>query len=211
MTLKPHPYQEKALAFSKSRVCSYQALDMGLGKTLIALQWSKERLGSTLVIAPLSGVDITWPDEILKWVPDQSFTILHGPEKLERLLGPTKKYYIINYDGLPWLFKNLVEIFKAKKPMPFRSMIIDEGSMLKSHRTKRFKVMKQVKDLCNQGIMILSGTPAPNALLNLWSQYYILDGGQRLGKTYGAFQDEFFTQKDMAGRVHPFRWFLKSP
>ena len=179
---------------------------MGLGKTLITLNWIRDFEHSVLVVAPLKGCSTTWPDEIAKWTPEQTFTILHGPDK-DYNLKRKRKIYIINYEGLPWLFESLVKIFKAKKPMPFKAMIIDEGSMVKSHSSKRFKVLKQLKDLCTGGIVILSGTPAPTSLENLWSQYFLLDKGLRLGKNITTFLSTYFDRSAYCA----FKYTLKSP
>lgn len=191
MSLKPRDYQVEATNFALKHKYSYIAADMGTGKTLISINWAEQLPCGVLVLAPLRGVHITWPDEIEKWTGKKDYRILHGEDK-DYSLKRKAKYYLVNYDGLKWLFTSLVKKFKAGETLPFRAMIIDEGSMLKSHSSKRFKYMKQMKDLCRFGIIILSGTPAPNALLNLWSQYFILDGGASLGKTYTGFRDKYF-------------------
>lgn len=201
-----HEYQNTAVGFAKSNLSSYLALEMGLGKTVISLNWSKDLPSSTLVLAPLRGVTSTWPDEIEKWFPGKTYAILWGPDKANELRRKVD-YYIISFEGLQWLFTELVVLFKAKKPMPFRNMILDEGSMVKSSKTKRFKVLKQVKDLCKEGVVILSGTPSPNSLLDLWSQYFLLDGGKRLGTSFTAYKQKYFTQKDRMGFV----WEIRSP
>lgn len=204
MTTPPlHKYQSKAIDFCLRHTCSYQALSMGLGKTRIALEWAKAKQGGVLVIAPLRTVKSTWPDEIKKWTPEQSYCVLHGTDKQ---IVPGKKLYLINFDGLQWLFAELKRMFTLGQKMPFRAMVIDEGSMVKSSATKRFKVLKSVKDLCSEGVIILSGTPAPNSLMDLWSQYFLLDNGKRLGVNITKFRTMFFEQDNWC----KFKWKLRS-
>jgi len=205
MTTPPlHAYQDRAIAFCLARRFVYQMIDMGLGKTRISLEVVREVRVPTLVIAPLRAVKTTWPDEIEKWTPELTYQVLHGPSK--KFTG-ISDLYIINFDGIQWLFEELKRMFKAKRPLPFKAMILDEGSMVKSHATKRFKSLKHIKDLCREFILILSGTPAPNSLLDLWSQYYLLDGGKRLGKDITTYRKTFFRQKPYS----IFCWELQSP
>ena len=192
---KAHPYQKKALEFCNENPCSYLQLDMGLGKTLISLEWIKDKLDSgVLIIAPLRAISTTWPDEIEKWGYDYSYTILHGPDKLENI-GLKRDVYIINFEGIRWLFEAMKTLFKITKRLPFRTIIIDEGSMIKSPSTKRFKALRKLVDVFHNKL-ILSGTPAPNSLLDLWSQYYFLDGGERLEKAYYKYRQKYFYPLD---------------
>lgn len=189
-------YQARALEFSKAQLNTYQALDMGLGKTRIALEWAMQDDEKVLVVAPKRSIFITWPDEIEKWCPAQSYRILHGPDKT---LRPSAKFLITNFESLTWLYNELYKLYKAKKPMPFKRLILDEGSMVKSHRTKRFKLLKDLRHLFTKGIIILSGTPATKGLSYLWSQYFLLDGGKRLGSSYNKFISTYFKYVDRAG------------
>ena len=200
-------YQVEALDWClKKRKC-YLALDMGMGKTCISLKWCKAILPSVkgiLVIAPLRTLDSTWPDEIAKWNPELTYTILHGPNKARNLYKDVD-IYLMNYEGIAWLFDTLKRMYKTKKSLPFRGVILDEGSMIKSSRTKRFKMLRKLKDIFPNARMILSGTPAPNSLLDLWSQYYFLDDGERLGTAFTRFRSEHFEQKDRQGFVFKLR------
>jgi SNF2 family DNA or RNA helicase len=176
---------------------------MGMGKTRISLEWIKLLSGSVLVVAPLRGVLTTWPDQINEWTPELTYRVLRGNGKH---LDRPAKVYIINYDGLQWLLKELKDRFKRGIPLPFRAMVIDEGQLVKSHKTKRFKVLKVLRDICSEGIIILSGTPATNSLLDLWSQYYLLDAGKRLGTAITKYRDDNFKSVDK----DRFVWKIKS-
>jgi len=200
--LPMHPYQVKASQFCKDKKFAYLAIDMGMGKTRVAIEWAGSLSSSTLVLGPLRTIQSTWPEEIEKW-SDKTYQVLHGPTKG---FNDHKDFYLMNYEGLAWLYPVLLKMFKANMPLPFRSMIIDEGSMVKSPSTKRFKLLKVIKDVCKDGVIILSGTPAPNSLLDLWAQYYILDSGERLGSAFTGYKNTYFMPIDRMG----FTWKIKS-
>ena len=207
MTDQLYEYQKKAITWMQKTPKSYLALDLGLGKTAVALNWAKKILpdcNGVLVIAPLRTISTTWPDEIKKWTPELSYSVLHGRDKLENL-HRNVDLYLMNYEGLPWLFESLKYYYKTKGKVPFRGLILDEGSMVKSHSTKRFKILKMLCEIFPKYVTILSGTPAPNTLLDLWSQYYLLDKGQRLEKFVTHYRQRYFYQVDMQG----FMWKIR--
>lgn len=196
-----HPYQLDAIAFGTLNKATYQMLDMGMGKTAIALSWIKQipKIG-TLVIAPLGTVYSSWPEEISIWSPSLTYTILHDSNKRENL---DKKcdLYLVNYEGLPWLLEALKNYYSITSTVPFRHLVLDEGSMLKSHSTKRFKVLKALYPIFSEYKMILSATPAPNGLQDLWSQFFMLDQGERLERNITGFRDKYCTKVGRQGYV----------
>lgn len=202
--LSLHGYQHKAVKFAIENPISYNSCDMGLGKTAIALNWIKHVLtkidGGVLVIAPLRTVHSTWPEEIEKWAPGLTHTILHGSMR-DVDIRKKRDIYLVNFEGLDWLLNSLKAIFKKGDPLPFRGMVIDEGSMLKSRTSKRFEIMKIMTDVSPDYKLILSGTPAPNGLHELWPQYFLLDKGWRLGRNITTFRSKYLVQIDTKGRV----------
>ena len=201
-----HEYQKKALDFSLVNKASYQAIDLGLGKTLISLGWIKNLIDQreakgVLIVSPIKVMYNTWPAEIKKWYPELTYSTVHGAGKLTALHAKAD-IYLTNYESIVWLFTEI----KKMPRVPFNTIVIDEGSKLKAHNTKRFKALRAFISVFTAGKMILSGTPAPNSLLNLWSQYFLLDGGIRLGKAYGAYQAQYFTPLDTLGRM----WLIKT-
>jgi SNF2 family DNA or RNA helicase len=198
---KAHKYQAKALKFSLDNRASYQSLDLGLGKTLIAIMWANniEHRG-VLIVSPIKVMYNTWPSELKKWAPDMTYSVVHGPNKLKALHAKAD-VYLTNFESIVWLFAAI----KKMKRVPFNALIIDEGSKIKAHNTKRFKALRAMRDIFTEGKIILSGTPAPNSLLNLWSQYFMLDSGVRLGKAYGEYQARYFDPLDRDGRM----WAIK--
>ena len=208
--MKLREYQENAVKFHLDHSSSYSAVDMGLGKTRIALTWAVKvlqrdpKVNGILVIAPLMTVHTTWPDEVEKWNIPLNYSVLHGKHK-QLALEKDADLYIINFEGLPWLFDALKDYYKVHKKLPFQGLILDEGSMVKASNTQRFKILKHLVPALSKWRIILSGTPAPNTLMDLWSQYFLLDGGERLGKGITKFRQEYFIQRDRRGFVWDIR------
>ena len=193
MQYKPHDYQEYATNFIiEHKVCGL-LLDMGLGKTVITLTalWllllDYFEVGRVLIIAPLRVARDTWPKEIEKWdhLEGLSYSVVVGSEK-ERIEALNKKVfiYIINRENVSWLIEN--------KLFNFDMVIIDELSSFKSHQSKRFKSLRKVRATLHR-IVGLTGTPAPNGLIDLWAQINLLDMGERLGRFIGGYRERYFT------------------
>lgn len=190
--MKLHEYQKKAIKFGLENKAVYYAIDLGLGKTAIDLHRIKIMKNhgiKSIVFAPIPVIYNTWPMEIKNWGLDLSFEILHGPEKSYILQKKNPDIFLINYEGLKW-FREAISTYAPKwKP---RSLVLDEGSFIKDPSTLRFKSLKKMMPLWHERKSVLSATPAPNGYHNLWTQYYMLDRGLRLGKTYNEFRSRFF-------------------
>lgn len=145
-------------------------------------------VSKVLVIAPLRVANTTWLDEVLKWEHLKGLTVskVLGSQK-ERTMALYKKadIYTINRENVPWL----VEFYKFD--WPFDMVVIDELSSFKSPTAKRFRALKKVRHKIKR-IVGLTGTPAPNGLLDIWSQIYLLDGGERLGRTFSGYRSRYF-------------------
>lgn len=203
MKFTPHPYQiRSAEHMVKHKECAL-FLDMGLGKTVITLSTIRflittDQIKSCLIIAPLRVIYNVWPQEIEKWEHLQylTHTILHGKDKYYNLTDKPVHIYLMNYDSIPWLYNTIRNSSKTK--LPFNMIVYDESSAIKSHRTKRFKCLRGLSRIFDRKV-ILTGTPAPNSLLDLWAQYYLLDDGKRLDTSWTRFRQTYFTQKDYFG------------
>jgi|9_EtaG_2_1085328.scaffolds.fasta_scaffold00152_4 SNF2 family DNA or RNA helicase len=193
-TFTPHSYQQGAIDFLENVKKSAMWLPMGAGKTsctLSHINYLKNKFkGSTvLIVAPLSVVELTWAQECAKWeqFKDTTIATLHGTNKEKVYLESRPDIFLINYEGLAWLEKCIIK----HKLLKFNAIIFDESSKLKSWSTTRFKICKGLCKLVKR-VVLLSATPSPNNYLDLWSQYYLLDKGERLGKTISAFKARFF-------------------
>lgn len=192
MKYKPHNYQQFATDFILNQSICCLMLDMGLGKTVITLTalWQLALdsfdVSRVLVIAPKRVAEDTWPKELAKWehLTGLTASLVLG-SAVERKAALQKKafLYIINRENVAWLVKNHY--------WDFDMVVIDELSSFKSNKAERFKAMKKVRPMVTR-IVGLTGTPAPNTLLDLWPQMYLMDMGQRLGRFIGGFRDRFF-------------------
>ena len=170
---------------------------MGLGKTASTLEAIRQIKAvrpslTVLIIAPLRVAQSTWPDEVRKWdsFKDLRVSVICGSAKARRdALLADADIYTINYENIPWLVEEL------KGDWFFDLIVADESTRLKGLRarqgTQRAKALAKVA-FKSEGFVELTGTPAPNGLLDLWGQMWFLDKGARLGKSFSAFQKEFF-------------------
>lgn len=194
MEFKPHPYQ----AYCIDRVIKQPKiglfLDMGLGKTIITLQaiyelkYNRFAVQKVLIIAPKKVAEATWQREAQKWDGVgilRISTVLGGLSKRVKALNTPADIYIINRDNVTWL----VDYYK--NDWPFDMVVADESSSFKNHAAKRFKSLAHMYNHIKR-MVLLTGTPTPKGLIDLWAQIYLLDQGQSLGRTYTSFRDHFF-------------------
>ena len=185
-------------------------LDMGLGKSVIALTAASELIDSleverVLVISPKSVAWNTWSEEARKWdhLNHLRLSIVMGTVKQrERALEAEADIYIINRDNVVWLCNRYRD-----QPWPFDFVIIDESSSFKNASSKRFKALRRVRPQMRR-VLLLTGTPAPNGYIDLWSQIWLLDMGQRLEKTLSSYRAKYFKPGRRSGAVI-FDWILR--
>lgn len=194
MKYEPFQYQRFAEDFVLEHEACGLFLDMGLGKTAITLSACEKLLRDrfevdrVLVIAPLLPARETWPSELKKWDHLQGLTwslVLGSLDDRERALAREADFYIINRENVPWLVQ------RFQKKWPFDMVVIDELSSFKSAKSQRFRALRKVRKYINR-IVGLTGTPAPNGLIDLWAQVFLLDGGERLGRTLTSYKDSWF-------------------
>lgn len=169
-------------------------LDMGLGKTAAILtaindlKYNRFQVSRTLVIAPKKVAASTWNREAEKW---DHLHLLRVVKVLEsqanriKALNTPGDIWVINRENVPWL----VEYYR--NAWPFEAVIVDESSSFKNHEAKRFKALSWVRPHIKR-IAILTGTPSPKGLLDLWAQIYLLDQGERLGKKFSHYRERYF-------------------
>ena len=193
MKFEPHPYQRYAIARIQTDPALGLFLDMGLGKTVITLTAIQELRGRfqvrrPLIIAPKKVAEATWTAECAKWdhLAGLRVAAVLGPAKRRQaaLLSPAD-LWVINRENVPWL----VDYYRTE--WPFDMVVLDESSSFKSSRSARFKALRRVRPRIDR-LVELTGTPTPNSLEDLWSQVYLLDGGQRLGRSLGVYRETFF-------------------
>lgn len=179
-------------------------LDMGLGKTVATLTAIDKLLfnlfdiDTVLVVAPKKVVESVWEQETKKWTHLDHLTIsrVHGnPKQRNAALAAKANIYLISRDNIAWL----IGLYGGSM-LPFDMLVIDESSSFKNHKSVRFKALRGVQSsFCR--IVILTGTPSPNGLIDIWSQIFILDGGHRLGKYITRFREEYFRPGQRNGAI----------
>jgi SNF2 family DNA or RNA helicase len=193
----PRKYQADTTRFVIDNPKSAQWLDMGLGKTVSMLSAIEALTDSAdtrgvLVFGPLRVVVDTWPDEIRKWDHTRRlrYSVVTGTERQRiKALEPGADVYLCNYENMMWLAAYLHQC----DAWPFDWVIYDESSKMKAPTTRRFKLWKACARKFTR-VNCLSGTPVPEHFLNLWSQYHLIDGGERLGQFFTHFRDKYFRQ-----------------
>lgn len=199
-----HNYQNRATNHIIDNTHSGLFLDMGLGKTVSALtamntlMFEEFEIDKALVVAPKRVAENVWTDEVEKWEHLQhlKMSIIAGTEKQRRTaLAKEADIYTIGRDNVAWLCG-----LYGGDTLPFDMLIIDESSSFKNHKSLRFKALRAVQPSFDR-IVLLTGTPAPNGLIDLWSQLYLLDRGQRLGKFITRYREEYFRPNQRNGAI----------
>lgn len=209
----PHPYQKRAAEFVVEHKACGLFLEMGLGKTVTTLTAIDELMNNrfeitrVLVIAPLRVAATVWAEEAQKWDHLKHLRVVKILGSREQRLAALKQpgdIYVINRENVDWLVSYVQE---CKKRWPWDMVVIDELSSFKSAASARFKALRRARPAIRR-IVGLTGTPAPNGLIDLWSQIYLLDRGERLGKTLGAYRTAYFDEGRRNAHV-VFNWVPK--
>lgn len=193
MNYKPYDYQRTATKWILQHPRCGLFLDMGLGKTVSTLTAIQEmiddcEISRALVVAPKKVAETTWSTEAQKWNHLQGLKVVKvmGTEKKRKLaLAEQADVYVIGRDSFVWL------VGQYGGMLPFDVLVIDELTSFKSAKSERFKAMRIAVPTVKR-VIGLTGTPAPNGLIDLWAQMYCLDMGQRLGKSVTKYRETYF-------------------
>jgi SNF2 family DNA or RNA helicase len=197
MRFKPYPYQQYAIDTILSHPCCGLFLGMGLGKTVCTLtavqklMYESFEVSKVLVVAPLRVALDTWTREKDKWDHLKGLRvqrILGSASERKKALTKDADVYVINRENVTWLVQYLRD---TRASWPFDMLVIDELSSFKNPKAKRFRALRQVRPLINR-VVGLTGTPAPNGYMDLWPEVYLLDQGERLGKTITSYRAKYF-------------------
>ena len=209
MKFMPYEYQKRAIDKVEREAAVGLLLDMGLGKTVITLTAVDDLIRDfavyrVLVIAPKRVAEDTWTREHEKWDHLRGLRVskvMGTPAQRIRALEEEADVYVIGRDCVQWL----VEYYQQKRNgWPFDMLVIDELSSFKNPQAKRFRAIKNALPFTDR-IVGLTGTPSPNGLMDLWAQMYLLDRGERLGRTIGAYREKYFRPGKRNGYV-VFQW-----
>ena len=211
MKFTPRPYQLLgADHLADVPRCALWA-GMGMGKTVTTLTFldnlhnvaGEDR--PTLVLAPKRVAISTWPTEVKKWDHLSGLEVVSvtgGRPEREAALKKDAQVFATNYDNLLWLRDYYTE---KKKAWPFATVIADESTRLKGFRLRQGGVRAQaLAGIAHTDVerwVNLTGTPSPNGLKDLWGQTWFLDAGERLGKSYDAFESRWFAYKKVKDAI----------
>lgn len=158
----------------------------GLGKSAVAIALFKPRIALTrkpvIVLGPKSSLRSTWASDLKKFAPELIWSIAYAENRAKAFSIPAD-VYITNHDAVKWLAKQ-----NPKFLQQFSGLIIDESGAYKHYASQRSKAVAKIRpyfEFCH----LLNGTPNPNTILDLWHQMYVLDRGQRLGKSFYGFRN----------------------
>ena len=161
-----------------------------------SLIYDRLEVKKVLLIAPKKVAESTWSQEAAKWAQTRNLRIsqvLGSAKDREHALQVDADIYVMNRENVIWL----CDKYKGK-PLPFDMLVIDESSSFKNPQAKRFKALKRH---AFDRVVLLTGTPAPNTLMDLWPQIYLLDKGERLGRTITEYRRRYFRPDKTNGHV----------
>ena len=208
MNFDPYPHQDAGIRWIIEHPACALLWGMGTGKTVTTLTAIDLLLhdyleeGPVLVIAPKRVAENTWSKEASKWEHLRHLRVrrIMGTAKqrmaavVSILEGPFSDIYVINRENVVWL----IETLGGRWPFPI--VVIDELSSFKSAQAKRWKALRRVRGRIRR-IIGLTGTPRPNGLEDLWPEMYLLDQGERLGRTLTAFRSRWLIPEKMNGHI----------
>ncbi|HEM6175045.1 TPA: DEAD/DEAH box helicase [Streptococcus suis] len=203
MKLTLHNFQVVAKDFIIGHPNAAVILDMGMGKTATTLSAVNElmfdrfEVTKVLVIAPLRVANTVWSDEIEQWAELRHLRyskIVGTPKQRKVALQKDADIYIVNRENLPWLVEQCSPYFK------WDMVVIDELSSFKSWQSKRFKAFMAMRPYMKR-IVGLTGTPSSNGLMDLFAEFKVIDGGERLGRFIGEFRSRYFEEGRRNGNI----------
>ncbi len=198
-----HKYQKAGVPHIIQNTHCGLFLDMGLGKTVTTLTainilvYEELEIDRVLIIAPKRVAENVWSDEVQKWDHLKHLRVskIAGTEAQRKdALRVKADIYLLGRDNVNWLCG------QYSGQLPFDMLVIDESSSFKNPKSKRFKALRLVQP-CFDRVVLLTGTPAPNGLIDLWSQIYLLDRGERLGNTITKYRSLYFSPNQRNGHI----------
>lgn len=203
MQLQLHDYQGITKDFIITHPHAAIILDMGMGKTATTLSavneliYDRFEVSKVLVIAPLRVAKTVWSDEIEQWAELSHLRyskIIGTPKQRVQALQVDADVYITNRENLPWLVKHCHPHYK------WDMVVIDELSSFKNWKSQRFKAFMAMRPMMKR-VVGLTGTPSSNGLMDLFAEFKVIDGGQRLGRFIGEYRSRYFREGRMNGNV----------
>lgn len=198
----PMKHQAVSLDFLRTRPAVFDMSDPGSGKTLVEiLDFDRNGSGNKamLVLAPKTILETAWANDIKKFAPHLRVSVAYA-ENREAAFKADADVYVTNIDATTWLAKQTPKFFGR-----FERMVVDEVSKLKHATSQRSKAAaKIVKHFPIR--RILSGTPNSRSITDIWHPVFLLDGGQRLGKSFYGFRNSVCDPVQVGPSANMVQW-----
>ena len=202
-----YPHQKQTIEFLRHTPRAFDLSDCGTGKTRAVLAEYVERRraggGKALVFAPKSILEPTWVAEIRQCCPGIRYSIAHASNR-QRAFRRDADIYLVNVDGARWCLRHLPLTYWHD----FDTLVLDESSAVKNPATKRSRAIGMLASHFPYR-RLMSGTPTPNSISEIWNQVFLLDDGQRLGRSYWQFRDSVCYPVGTGTRQTHTRWLDK--
>lgn len=199
--MKLYKHQKVSVKKFKDVTYGFDTSDAGTGKTRVQIELLRSdpaRLPA-LILCPKSIMHAAWADDIKKFAPELKVSVAPA-ERRTQAFDASAHVYITNVDAATWLAEQPKKFFSR-----FKTLIIDESSAYKHHTSKRSKAVVKIRGHFNY-VYLMSGTPASNTITDIWHQVYILDSGQRLGRSFFAFRNATCTPEQVGPRPEMVKW-----
>lgn len=202
--MKAFKHQLATLKFLAKTPIAFDASDPGTGKTYVQIMdFAKRRArkgGRALIVAPKSLLTSAWKNDFQKFAPQLRVTPAYAHNRASALADDKADAIVINHDAVDVIAKQPAKWLKT-----FDTLIVDESTAFKHHTSQRSRTLKKLSTKFKYRRM-MSGTPAPNTILDLWHQVVILDGGQRLGPTFAGFRNAACIPEQVGPQANMVRW-----
>lgn len=193
-------HQQEALDFLLKTPKAYVASDPGTGKSRVILELAKQTKLKTLVLGPKSILRCSWEADAKKFTPELRTSVAFA-ENRRKAMEVDADIYFVNIDAATWFLKNPKQLDKFNGGL----LVIDEATSVKNPSAQRSKAVKKLADRFSRRVL-LSGTPAPNTVLDLHHQYLIIDDGQHLGSSWWSFRQTCCTPVQTGPGASMVKW-----
>ena len=193
-------HQQEALDFLLKTPKAYVASDPGTGKSRVILELAKQTKLKTLVLGPKSILRCSWEADAHRFTPELRTSVAFAENRVKAMSAEADIYFV-NIDAATWLIKNSKFLEKFNGGM----LVIDEATSIKNPSAQRSKAVKKLADRFARRVL-MSGTPAPNTVLDLHHQYLVLDNGEHLGSSWWGFRQTCCTPVQTGPGASMVKW-----
>lgn len=203
MPIKPYAHQLQSIKHNESTTRVFDCSDCGTGKTLVRILGFAARRaaggGALLVLAPRSLLRSVWVSDFQKSCPGLVCSVADASNR-EAAFKAVADVYITNHDATKWLSTKKAPFFAR-----FSELVVDESTAYKHHTSFRSKALAKIAKHFEYRCC-MTGTPNGNSITDVWHQMFILDEGQRLGKSFYAFRDSVCAPKQVGPNANAMKW-----